>query len=179
MRDKMRKTFSGHRLDYLIISLMFFAIALMAARYLVSVPVVFGASTPTLVNFHTTLDSPTITITTGTADSTTTPTTTAKEAQIQWKFGTVVGSFTTCTVQSKTSYDGTNYLTLGSAATVTVSTGTVNAWTVLAQAPTTSVTTSSASSTVALGFGLLTKYTFACSGGYGTSAPATISVIYR
>jgi hypothetical protein len=30
-----------------------------------------------------------------------------------------------------------------------------------------------------LGFGLSTKYTFACSGGYGTSAPVTVSTIYR
>ena len=124
-------------------------------------------------------DTPTITIAGATADTTTTPTSTAREAQIQWKFGTVAGSFTTCTVQAKTSYDGVNYLTLGSAASVTVTTGTVNAWTILEQAPTTSVTTSSVSSTAALGFGLLTKYTFACSGSYGTSAPVTVSVIYR
>jgi hypothetical protein len=41
------------------------------------------------------------------------------------------------------------------------------------------LTTSAASSTAALGFGQLTKFTFACSGGYGTSAPVTVSVIYR
>jgi len=40
------------------------------------------------------------------------------------------------------------------------------------------VTTATVSSTAALGFGQLTKFTFACS-AYGTSAPVTVSVIYR
>ena len=124
-------------------------------------------------------DQPTITITTATADTTATPSTTTREAMVQFKFSTVVGSYGTCTVQAKTTYDGPNYLALGGAVTVTVSTGTVNAWTLIEQLGTTGVTTSSASSSVALGFGLLTKYTFACSGGYGTSAPVTISVVYR
>jgi hypothetical protein len=124
-------------------------------------------------------DTPAITIAGATADTTATPTTSAREAQIQWVFGTVTGSYSTCTVQAKTSYDGTNYLTLGTAASVTVSSNAVNAWTVIEQLGTTSVTTSTVSSTAALGFGQLTKYTFACSGGYGTSAPVTVSVIYR
>jgi hypothetical protein len=119
------------------------------------------------------VSSPTITITTTAADTTATPTSNAHEAQISWVFGTVVGSYTTCTVQAKTSFDGSNYLTLGSAATVTATTGTVNAWTILAQGPTTSVTTSSVSSTAALGFGQLSKFSFACSGAYGTSAPVS------
>jgi hypothetical protein len=124
-------------------------------------------------------DTPAITIGGATADTTATPTTSAREAQIQWTFGTVTGSYSSCTVQAKTSYDGTNYLTLGTAASLTVSSNTVNAWTVIEQLGATSVTTSSVSSTAAVGFGLLTKYTFACSGGYGTSAPVTVSVIYR
>jgi len=124
-------------------------------------------------------DTPGITIASATADTTSTPTTSAREAQIQWTFGTVTGSYTTCTAQAKTTYDGTNYLTLGSAAALTVTTGTVNAWTILEQAPTTSVTTSAVSSTAALGFGQRTKFTFACSGAYGTSAPVAVSVIYR
>jgi len=124
-------------------------------------------------------DTPAITIAGATADTTSTPTTTAHEAQIQWTFGTVTGTYTSCTAQAKTTYDGSTWLTLGSAAGLTVTTGTVNAWTILEQAPTTSVTTSSVSSTAALGFGQLTKFTFACSGSYGTSAPLTVSVIYR
>ena len=125
------------------------------------------------------VDTPAIAIASATTDTTATPTTSAHEAQIQWTFGTVTGSYSTCTVQAKTSYDGTNYLTLGAASSVTVSSNAVNAWTIIEQLGTTSVTTSSVSSTAALGFGQLTKYTFACSGGYGTSAPVTVSVIYR
>jgi hypothetical protein len=124
------------------------------------------------------VDSPTITIAGATANTTSTPTTHAHEAQIQWAFGTVSGTYSTCTVQAKTTYDGTNYLTLGSAASVTVTTGTINAWTIIAQLGTTSVTTSAVSSTAALGFGQATMFTFACS-SYGTSAPVTITVIYR
>lgn len=122
--------------------------------------------------------NPTITIAGATADTTTMPTTNQHEAQILWAFGTVSGTYSTCTVQAKTSYDGTNWLTLGSAATVTVTSNALNAWTILAQAPTSSVTTSSVSSTAALSFGQISKFTFACS-GYGTSAPVTITVIYR
>ncbi|PYV31870.1 MAG: hypothetical protein DMG22_15285 [Acidobacteria bacterium] len=113
-----------------------------------------------------------------TADTTATPTTAAREAQINWTFGTVAGTYTTCTVQAKTSVDGTNWLTLGTAASVTATTNSVNQWTLIEQAGTTSVTTSTVSSTAALGFGQLTKFTFACS-AYGTSAPVTVSVIYR
>jgi len=124
-------------------------------------------------------DTPAITIAGATATTTATPTTSAHEAQVQWTFGTVSGTYATCTVQAKTSYDGVNYLTLGSAASVTVTTGTVNAWTMIEQAGTTGVTTSAVSSTAALGFGQLTEFTFACSGSYGTSAPVAVSVIYR
>jgi len=124
-------------------------------------------------------DTPVITIAGAAATTTSTPTTTAHEAQIQWTFGTVTGNYTTCTVQAKTSYDGVNYLTLGGPVSVTATTGTVNAWTIIEQAGTTSVTTSSVSSSAALGFGQATEFTFACSGGYGTSAPVTVSVTYR
>jgi hypothetical protein len=129
-------------------------------------------------------DTPTITIAGAAATSTATPTTTAHEAQIEWAFGTVTGTYSTCTVQALTSYDGTNFLTLGSAASVTVSSGEFNAWTVIEQLGTTSVTTSSVSanttagSVAALGFGQLTKFAFSCS-SYGTSAPVSVSVIYR
>jgi len=125
------------------------------------------------------IDSPTITITTATADTTESTSTGANAAHVQWKFGTVSGTYTTCTVQAKTTYDGTNYLTLGGAASVTATTGTLNAWTLIAQQGTTTVTTSAVSSTAALGFGRMTKYTFACSGAYGTAAPVTINAIYQ
>jgi hypothetical protein len=145
-------------------------------------PAPYGAGAGTNVQPRPTgvvVDTPAITIAGGTATTTSTPTTAAHEAQIQWTFGTVVGSYGTCTVQAKTSYDGVNYLTLGSAVSVTATTGTVNAWTIIEQLGTTSVTTSSASATAALGFGQATEFVFACSGGYGTSAPVSIAVIYR
>jgi hypothetical protein len=91
----------------------------------------------------------------------------------------VTGNYTTCTAQAKTSYGGSTWLTLGSAVSLTVTTGAVNAWTILEEVGTGSVTTSAVSSTAALGFGQATKFTFACSGGYGTSAPVTVSVIYK
>jgi hypothetical protein len=81
-------------------------------------------------------------------------------------------------VQAKTSYDGTNYLNLGSAVTVTTTSGAVNAWTIIEELGTGSVTTSAVSSTAALGFGQLTEFTFGCS-SYGTAAPVSINVIYR
>jgi len=124
------------------------------------------------------VDTPAITIAGATATTTATPTSSAHEAQILWNFGTVSGTYSTCTVQAQTSYDGTNYLTLGSAASVTVTSNTLNAWTVIEQLGTTSVTTSSVSSTAALSFGQLTRWAFSCS-SYGTSAPVSVSVIYR
>jgi hypothetical protein len=123
-------------------------------------------------------DTPAIAITNATATSGATPTTSAHEAQVQWSFGTVSGTYSSCTVQAKTSYDGTNYLTLGSPVTVTATTGAVNAWTLIEQLGTNSVTTSAASSTAALGFGQATAFNFSCS-SYGTAAPVNISVIYR
>lgn len=123
------------------------------------------------------VDTPTITLTTATADTTATPSTGAHTAIVQFKFGTVTGTYTTCTVQAKTTLDGTNYLNLSTAASITVTTGTTNTWTVTAKGPT-SGNTSTPSTTTADGFGQLTKYTVACSGAYGTSAPVTVSVIY-
>ncbi len=153
---------------------------LILAWALLVVLVVFGvAATHITPPFSALIDAPTITITTATADTTETTTTGAERAEIQWKFGTVDGTYTTCTVQAKTTYDGTNYLTLGNAASVTVTTGASNAWTLIAQQGTTTVTTSAVSATAALGFGRMTKYTFGCSGAYGTSAPVTISTIYQ
>jgi len=123
-------------------------------------------------------DTPAITITTAAATTTATPTTSAHEAQVQWTFGTVSGTYSSCTVQAKTSFDGTNFLTLGSPVTVTATSGAVNAWTILEELGTNSVTTSAVSSTAALGFGQATEFTFSCS-SYGTIAPVNISVIYR
>jgi hypothetical protein len=125
------------------------------------------------------LDNPVLTI--AGAGITTNPSsvTGSSTAHVTWVFGTVSGTYTGCTVQAKTSYDGTNWLNLGSAASVTVSTNTVNAWDIYQQAPTTSgVTTTSVSGSTAPGFGQLNEYTFACS-AYGTSAPVTITAIYK
>jgi len=124
------------------------------------------------------IDNPTIAIAGATATTGATPTSGAHRADIQWNFGTVTGSYGTCTVQAKTSYDGTNFLTLGSAVSVTATSNTLNAWSVIEQLGTNSVTSATASSTAALGFGETTKYTFACS-SYGTGAPVTISVVYK
>ena len=123
-------------------------------------------------------DTPAVSITTAAATSSATPTTSAREAQVQWTFGTVSGTYSNCTVQAKTSYDGANYLTLGSAVPVTATTGAVNAWTIIEELGANSVTTSAVSSTAALGFGQVTAFAFSCS-SYGTAAPVTISVIYR
>jgi hypothetical protein len=124
------------------------------------------------------VDTPAITIAGATANTTATPTSTAHEAQILWNFGTVNGTYSGCTVQAQTAYDGVNFLTLGSAASLTVSSNTLNAWTIIEQLGTTSVTTSSVSSSAALGFGQLTRFAFSCS-SYGTSAAVSVSVIYR
>jgi len=124
------------------------------------------------------VDTPAITIAGASGNTASTPTSFAHEAQVNWTFGTVSGTYSTCTVQAQTSIDGTNYLTLGSAASVTVTSNTVNQWTVIEQLGTTSVTTSAVSSAAALGFGQLTRWAFSCS-SYGTSAPVTVTVIYR
>jgi len=105
-----------------------------------------------------------------------------RECHAQWVFGTVVGSYTTPTIQAKTSLDSTNWLTIGTAITPTVSTGTLNLWSIwqeVANAGTPAVVTSAASATVALGFGAFLKFTFAASGGYGTSAPVVCTLILK
>jgi hypothetical protein len=125
--------------------------------------------------------NPTITIAGAPATSATQSTPGVSQAHIEFNFGTVAGSYGTCTVQAKTSYDGVNFLNLGTAASVTATTGTLNAWDICAQAAnsgTLAVTVGAVSAAAALGFGQLTEYTFACS-SYGTSAPATIRAIYR
>jgi hypothetical protein len=82
-------------------------------------------------------------------------------------------------MQAKTSYDGTNWLTLGSAAALPVTTGTLTAWDIYQQAPSaSSVTVTTPSSSAAVGFGAYTEYVFSCS-SYGTSAPVTATVIYK
>ncbi len=125
------------------------------------------------------LDNPAVSLGGATATTGATATSGATTAHVSWVFGTVSGTYSTCTVQAKTSYDGTNYLNLGSAASVTVTTGAINTWDIYQQASvTTGVTTTAPSSTAAVGFGQLTKYTFACSGTYGTTAPTTVTVIY-
>ena len=125
------------------------------------------------------LDNPLLTIAGATKTTSPTSTSGVTTAHVTWVFGTVTGSYTTCTVQAKTSYDGANFLILGSAASVTVTSNTVNAWDIYQQAPvTTGVTTTAVSSTAAAGFGQLSEFVFACS-AYGTSAPVTITAIYK
>ena len=125
------------------------------------------------------LDSPVLTIAGATRTASPTSTTGVTTAHLSWVFGTVTGSYTGCTVQAKTSLDGTNFLNLGTAASITVTSNTVNAWDIYQQAPvTTGVTTTAVSSSVASGFGQSTEYVFACS-AYGTSAPVTITAIYK
>lgn len=125
------------------------------------------------------LDHPLLTIAGASITTSPTPTTGTTTAHVTWVFGTVTGTYSSCTVQAKTSYDGVNFLNLGSAAAVTVSSNALNAWDIYQQAPvTTGVTTTSVSSSAAPGFGQSIEYTFACS-AYGTSAPVTITAIYK
>ena len=125
------------------------------------------------------LDNPILTIAGATTTTNPTSTTGATTAHVTWVFGTVSGTYTSCTVQAKTSFDGVNWLNLGSAASVTVATNAVNAWDIYQQAPvTTGVTTTTVSNSAAAGFGQWSEYTFACS-AYGSSAPVTITGIYK
>ncbi len=125
------------------------------------------------------LDNPILTIAGATVTTSPTSTTGATTAHVTWVFGTVAGTYSTCTVQAKTSFDGVNFLNLGGAASVSVATNAVNAWDLYQQAPvTTGVTTTTVSSSAAAGFGQWSEYTLACS-AYGSSAPVTITVIYK
>jgi hypothetical protein len=129
------------------------------------------------------VDNPTITIAGATATTSASPSIGSHEAHVQWTFGTVAGSYTTCTVQAKTTYDGSTWLTLGSAESITVTSSTVNAWDIYQVSPSTSAAPTmvldTVSASAALAFGQLTQFVFACSGAYGTSAPVTITAIYR
>jgi hypothetical protein len=125
------------------------------------------------------LDNPILTIAGASTTTNPTSTTGSTTAHITWVFGTVAGTYSSCTVQARTSFDGVNFLNLGSAASVTVATNAVNAWDIYQQAAvTTGVTTTTVSNSVAAGFGQWSEYTFACS-AYGTSAPVTITAIYK
>ena len=125
------------------------------------------------------IDNPLLTIAGAAVTTNPTSTTAATTAHVTWVFGTVAGTYTGCTVQAKTSFDGLNWLTLGTAASVTVTSNAVNAWDIYQQAPVTSgVTTTTVSSTAAAGFGQWSEYTFACT-AYGSSAPVTITAIYK
>ena len=125
------------------------------------------------------LDNPLLTIAGASISTNPTSTAGAATAHVTWVFGTVSGTYTGCTVQAKTSFDGVNFLNLGGAAAVTVTGNTVNAWDIYQQAPvSTGVTTTTVSGAAASGFGQLTEYAFACS-AYGTSAPVAITGIYK
>ncbi len=138
-----------------------------------------GAAANVIYRSGPVVDSPSITIAGATVSSSSTPTTSAREAHVIWVFGTVSGTYTTCTAQAQTAPDGTTFLNLGGTAALTVTSGAVSAWDIYQQAPvTTGVTVTTPSSTAATGFGQLTNFKFACT-AYGTSAPVTITVIYR
>jgi hypothetical protein len=125
------------------------------------------------------LDNPILTIASASISTNRTSATGATTAHVTWVFGTVSGTYSGCTVQAKTSFDGVNFLNLGSAAAVTVSSNAVNAWDIYQQAPvTTGATTTAVSSSAAAGFGQLIEYAFNCS-AYGSSAPVTITAIYK
>jgi hypothetical protein len=125
------------------------------------------------------LDNPVLTLAGGSMTTSPTSTSGVTTAHITWVLGAVSGTYTGCTVQAKTTFDGVNFLNLGSAAAVTVTSNAVNAWDIYQQAPaTTGVTTTIVSNTVAAGFGQASEYTFACT-AYGASAPVTISAIYK
>ena len=145
-------------------------VPLLLAGLLLFHPVSLSAQSSSLTQPVNVVNAPTINITTATVDSSYFNSVGLGSILVQWKFGTVAGSFTTCTVQAKTSVNGSDYLTLGSAIPITVTTGTINIWNLGGSSTT---TVSSSASPV---FGSRTKFTFACS-AYGTSAPVTISVV--
>jgi hypothetical protein len=121
----------------------------------------------------------TFTMTGGTSFNTNlVPSTTAREAVVSLTFGTVSGSFGTCTAQLNTTTDGVHFQTLGAAQSITITSNQVNAWTIIEQAGTTSVTSGAVSGTVALSFGQQSYFAIACS-SYGASAPATLSLTYK
>jgi hypothetical protein len=161
-------------------------VAVLAALLLwVTAPMWFGApaagGTPANVIYRSgvVVDTPTITIAGATATTTSTPTTAAREAHVLWQFGTVSGTYTTCTAQAKTTYDGVNFVNLGGTAALTVTSTTVNAWDIYQQAAaSTGATVTAPSPTSGTGFGQATQFVFACT-AYGTSAPVTVTVIYR
>lgn len=128
-------------------------------------------TTQTAIPLSVIRDVPTITITNAANNTTPTNTDGQHEALIQFKFGTVVGSYNTCTIQAYSAANGIDYLPLGSTKPITVTTGTLNQWT-LTEPPSTTPSTSAAA-----GFGQKTYYRFACS-SYGTSAPVTVNVTY-
>ena len=126
------------------------------------------------------VDSQTLAILAATLSTIPTPSAGAMECDVCLVFGTVGGSYGTPTIQCYTSLDGINFLTLGGAITPVVTTGEINSWSIWAPIGTNAtVTTSAVSAAAALAFGLLTMFTFACGSGYGTSAPATITMIFR
>jgi hypothetical protein len=125
------------------------------------------------------LDNPLLAIAGGSTATNPTSTTGATTAHVTWVFGTVSGTYSSCTVQAKTSFDGVNFLNLGSAASITAASNAVNAWDIYQQAPvTTGVTTTTVSNSTAAGFGQWSEYAFACS-AYGTSAAVAITAIYK
>ncbi len=133
------------------------------------------------------IDSPSITIAGAAATSASSPTTGTASARVIWAFGTVSGTYTGCTAQAQTSYDGTSFINLGGAAPLTVTSSTINAWgiyelpltaSVQFPADTSGIAVTPVSTNVATSFGQSTRFSFACA-SYGTSAPVTITVIYR
>ncbi len=125
------------------------------------------------------LDNPALSIAGASISTNPTSVSGVSTAHVTWVFGTISGTYSGCTVQAKTSYDGVNFLNLGSAASVSVTSNAVNAWDIYQQAPvTTGVTTTTVSSTAAPGFGQYVEYAFACT-SYGSSAPVTITAIYK
>jgi hypothetical protein len=165
----------------LVISLGIAVIAVLLAVFTVRPPEVMADSYSShrFPAFGYILDNPILTISGSSITTNTTSITGSTTAHVTWVFGTVSGTYSGCTVQAKTSFDGANFLNLGSAASLTVTSNAVNAWDIYQQAPvTTGVTTTTVSSTAAAGFGQLIEYTFACS-AFGTSAPVTITAIYK
>jgi hypothetical protein len=115
----------------------------------------------------------TFTVTTVSKDSTPIATTGAHSITFQVKLGTVAGSYSTCTAQAKTTIDGGAspiWLTIGSPASLTVTTGTNNAFTIVEPLAAT------VSATAANGFGRLSKVTIDC-GAFGTTAPVTLDQV--
>jgi hypothetical protein len=108
------------------------------------------------------------------------PSTGMHEAHVELLFSPVA-SFGKPEAQLQTTFDnGTTWLTIGSAVDLTMSalSAELNVFSILAQAPTTSVSTVGPSATVSSGFGQLTRIVYSDQ-GFDTDVDVSIAILFR